>query len=117
MVLVGENINHISIQCERCNKILKFHKDNFNEISSKHCVPNTEIKCHKCGESTTDIIYLKGLNSTATKLANSLDVSNVKCPQCGYHDFDIVKRGWKITAGLLGSSKNERVCKKCLHKW
>lgn len=41
----------------------------------------------------------------------------VKCPKCGSTQIEIKKRGWKITTGFLGSSKNERVCVNCLHKF
>lgn len=43
--------------------------------------------------------------------------SQVKCPKCGSTQIEIKKRGWKITTGFLGSSKNERVCINCLHKF
>ncbi len=41
----------------------------------------------------------------------------VICPKCGSTNIQIVKRGWKATTGLIGSSKNERVCINCLKKF
>ena len=41
----------------------------------------------------------------------------VICPKCGSVQIQIVKRGWKITTGFIGSSRNERVCMRCKHKF
>lgn len=40
----------------------------------------------------------------------------VICPHCGSTNIQVVKRGWKVTTGFLGSSKNERVCVNCMKK-
>ena len=50
---------------------------------------------------------------------NSMHTENcdIKCPKCGSTQIQLMKRGWKITTGLLGSSKNERVCINCKHKF
>ena len=42
---------------------------------------------------------------------------NVQCPKCGSVQIELMKRGWKITTGFIGSGKNIRVCKNCLHKF
>ena len=42
---------------------------------------------------------------------------NVQCPKCNSNQIQLMKRGWKITTGFLGSSKNERVCLVCKHKF
>lgn len=41
----------------------------------------------------------------------------VKCPKCKSTQVQLMKRGWKLTTGFLGSSKNERVCVACKHKF
>ena len=41
----------------------------------------------------------------------------LRCPNCGSQSIELMKRGWKLTTGFLGSGKNQRVCKNCLYKW
>lgn len=48
---------------------------------------------------------------------SSINTNAVKCPRCGSANIQIVKRGWKVTTGFLGSSKNERVCINCMKKF
>lgn len=43
--------------------------------------------------------------------------SPVRCPICGYDDFDIQKRGFTITTGIIGMNKMKRVYRKCMYKW
>jgi len=43
--------------------------------------------------------------------------TEVHCPKCGSTQIQLMKRGWKVTTGFLGSSKNERVCMNCKHKF
>lgn len=39
------------------------------------------------------------------------------CPKCYSTDISANKRGWKVTTGLLGSSKIIITCLKCGHKF
>ena len=39
------------------------------------------------------------------------------CPKCGSTDISAGKRGWKITTGILGSSKVIITCLKCGNKF
>jgi DNA-directed RNA polymerase subunit RPC12/RpoP len=41
----------------------------------------------------------------------------VKCPKCGSTQIQLMKRGWKLTTGLIGANKVERVCMNCKHKF
>lgn len=41
----------------------------------------------------------------------------VKCPKCGSQSVELLKRGFTLTTGFIGSNKNQRVCKNCLYKW
>ena len=41
----------------------------------------------------------------------------VKCPKCGSTQIAIVKRGWSLATGFIGSGANERVCKNCMYKF
>ena len=43
--------------------------------------------------------------------------NNITCPHCGSTHYTVMKRGWKITTGVLGSSKVIRVCDNCLKKF
>ena len=45
------------------------------------------------------------------------DSDKIICPNCGSTQIQLMKRGWKITTGLLNSSKIERVCIRCKHKF
>lgn len=42
---------------------------------------------------------------------------NIICPVCSSKQIQLMKRGWKFTTGFLGSSKVERVCMSCKHKF
>lgn len=42
---------------------------------------------------------------------------NVQCPKCHSTQIQLMKRGWKLTTGFLGSGKNERVCMACKHRF
>lgn len=68
------------------------------------------------GESYDPVLYGKRYRENAKKI-NQSSTPQVKCPKCGSTQIEIKKRGWKITTGFLGSSKNERVCVNCLHKF
>jgi hypothetical protein len=48
---------------------------------------------------------------------NSQSTNEIHCPKCNSTQIQLQKRGWKITTGFLGSSKDYRVCMNCLHKW
>ena len=43
--------------------------------------------------------------------------NNITCPYCGSTHYTVMKRGWKVTTGFLGSSKVIRVCDNCLKKF
>lgn len=45
------------------------------------------------------------------------DDGKVICPLCKSTQIQLVKRGWKITTGFIGSSKLYRVCMQCKHKF
>ena len=43
--------------------------------------------------------------------------NNITCPHCGCSHYTVMKRGWKVTTGFLGSSKVIRVCDNCMKKF
>ena len=43
--------------------------------------------------------------------------ATIRCPHCGFTDYTIMQRGWKMTTGFLGSSKPVRVCNRCMKKF
>jgi len=106
----GKDENVIKIECDKCNKIYKFDKKYFSQITDTFCIPNTIIKC-PCGNSTNETIY------SDKPITISKDISDLHCPHCGSSQITVMKRGWKWTTGFIGMSKNQRVCMKCLHKW
>lgn len=110
MIYAKEDKNNLYFQCEECKSVfpidkmfLKSNNDNIIELY-------TSLKC-KCGNKDERKIYDK-LSQYQVQ-----PMDKVVCPKCGYGDFEIVKRGWKLTTGFLGSSKNQRVCKNCMYKW
>ena len=52
--------------------------------------------------------------SRAREIENA---NNITCPHCGCSHYTVMKRGWKVTTGFLGSSKVIRVCDNCLKKF
>ncbi len=109
MKYLGKEGNTIKIQCDHCNKTLKYSKNDFHTIADDYCIPSTEIKCDNCGESTRKIIYSKNYGSGES--------TQVRCPKCGSTQIQAMKRGWKLTTGLIGSSKIERVCLNCKNRF
>ena len=50
--------------------------------------------------------------------AREIEKANyITCPHCGSTHYTVMKRGWKVTTGFLGSSKVIRVCDNCLKKF
>lgn len=45
------------------------------------------------------------------------DPDVVRCPKCGSSQIEIVKRGWTLATGFLGSGKNQRICKNCMYQF
>ena len=43
--------------------------------------------------------------------------ATIRCPHCGFTDYTVMQRGWKVTTGFLGSSKPVRVCNRCMKKF
>ena len=106
----GKDATHIKIGCDKCGKIYKFDKKYFSQIAQNYCIPNVLIKC-PCGNSTMETIY------SDKAITYSGDTSQVRCPKCGSTQIQAMKRGWKLTTGLIGSNKIERVCLNCKHKF
>ena len=85
---------------------------------------NTVTIKSKCGgigpvqsnhvQEVTEII--KGLLERGVQNPTQNDSPNeVICPKCGGNQIEIVKRGWSLATGFIGSGKNERVCKNCMY--
>lgn len=62
--------------------------------------------------------YFKPINLKIieTKIKSNND-QIVQCPKCNSTQIQLMKRGWKIITGFIGSSRNERVCMRCKHKF
>ena len=66
-------------------------------------------------DPSNNIKYLK--EQKEQNQNNNYNENVIKCPKCGSTQIQLMKRGWKITTGFLGSSKNERVCIACKHRF
>ncbi len=106
----GKDETHIKIECDKCNKIYKFDKNYFSQITEISCTPISEIKC-PCGNSTSDIIY------SDQPILTDKSSPEAKCPRCGSKNITVQKRGWTWTTGFIGMNKNKRICSNCLFKW
>ena len=109
MKYLGKEGSTIRIQCDHCNKTLKYSKNDFHAISVDYVIPSTEIKCDNCGESTRKVIYSNNSSGNSS--------TQVRCPNCGSTQIQAVNRGWKLTTGFIGSSKVERACLNCKNKF
>ena len=112
MNLLINNKDSIIYRCEICKKvhIIKSNElSKFKFISDNVCIlnDNEQLICDQCGNihNSDNPMYFYDENSI------------VKCPKCGSTQIQLMKRGWKITTGLLNSSKIERVCMRCKHKF
>lgn len=112
MYLLINNKNSIIYRCDICKKVHIIESDKlskFKFISDDVCIlnDNEQLVCDKCGNiHNYDVpMYFYDENSV------------VKCPKCHSTQIQLMKRGWKITTGFLGSSKNERVCLNCKHRF
>lgn len=64
-----------------------------------------------------DAYIEKKLREAKMKTNINVSTSQVRCPKCGSTQIQIVKQGWTVTTGMIGSNKNERVCINCKHKF
>jgi Zn finger protein HypA/HybF involved in hydrogenase expression len=110
MIYTGEDNNKIHFQCEQCGKIHSIFKFMAIEDTPEFIRFKGNIINCKCG-----IKIVADENEKIMK--TSIEPEIIHCPKCNSTQIQIIKRGWKITSGFLGSSKNERVCMNCLHKW
>lgn len=44
--------NGISLECGNCEKVYTFKQIYFSNITGDHCIPNTQITCPNCGNSS-----------------------------------------------------------------
>jgi Uncharacterized protein conserved in archaea len=88
------------------NKVINFEKEKERKI--------TEINQYYNNKDYYD-------KKKAEEIAKAQAIKNLqnitRCPRCGSTNIQIVKRGWRITTGFIGSGKNERVCVNCMKKF
>ena len=76
-------------------------------------VKETHEVCYKCEVcSKVDIINIK-----EKPLIIDDEEDLIQCPKCHSTQIQLMKRGWKITTGFINSSKPERACMRCKHKF
>lgn len=114
MELLGyvKETNEVCYRCEICNKtgVINIQENpifkSFNEFM---CILNDgdKIICEQCGNT----------HISENPLIQNNESEEVRCPKCHSTQIQLMKRGWKLTTGFLGSSKVERVCLNCKHKF
>ncbi len=104
--------------CE-CNTILQ-KIDNINniklDISNKIKEVNSMKTCPKCGGVYSDSDFTCS-NCKVSLVNKSVKDNQVHCPKCNSTQIHSDRRGWKITTGLIGSSKTMCTCLKCGKQW
>jgi len=105
----SQNSNGVSLECGNCGKIYVFKRIYFSDISDARCIPNVQIICPNCRNSSNAGIRIGRKVSSNT--------SKVRCPNCGSASIATVNRGFSIWTGFLGSGSPRNVCQKCGHKW
>jgi len=106
------NENSLVYRCNVCNKAGVVEGEdinNFKVLNENVCIlkEGKEIVCEICGN----------VHISETPLLPSEESNHIHCPKCGGTQIQLMKRGWKLTTGFIGSSKNERVCLACKHKF
>jgi len=121
--IFSQSNNGVSLECGNCEKVYIFKRIYFSDISDSHCIPNTQITCPNCGNSSDEGVRIESKvfspDFKASKKFNISDKLNskVKCPICGSDSIATVNRGFSIWTGFLGSGSPRNVCQKCGHKW
>ena len=110
MIYTGEDKNKIYFECENCGKIHNIFKFMAVENTQEYIRFKGKLINCSCGNQ-----IIADENEKIIK--NKPEVEEITCPKCGSNKIELMKRGWKITSGFIGSGKNERVCMNCLHKW
>jgi Zn finger protein HypA/HybF involved in hydrogenase expression len=115
MRLIGytDDTHEFIYQCEKCKKvnILKGDKYSFvKSIDKDICIlkDDVNLKCDFCNNIHPSDIPL---------FHDDEEMDKIQCPKCHSTQIQLMKRGWKLTTGFLGSSRNERVCLACKHKF
>lgn len=112
LVAYLERTKEVGYRCNICNKVSIENYENkniFETLNPYMCTLKNGEKliCSQCGN----------IHTSETPLIKNNEPEQVRCPKCRSNQIQIVKRGWKVTTGFLGSSKNERVCLNCKHKF
>ena len=89
--------------------------DNYVVVIAAKCIGIGPIQQQHVDEVVEVIqnVIQRGIDENTTVLDNSV----VRCPKCGSTQIQLSKRGWSLATGLIGSSRNERVCMNCLYKF
>lgn len=110
MIYTGEDKNKIYFQCEQCGKIHGIFKFMTVEDTPQYFRLKGKIVNCKCGNK-----IIADENEKIMKI--TIEPEEIRCPKCGSTQIQLQKRGWKITTGIIGSSKIERVCLNCKNKF
>lgn len=107
-----EETKEVVFKCDICSNITSLEVENssaFKSLNAYLCILNDgeEVVCEQCGN----------VHNSDKPLVRSNEPDQIRCPKCRSTQIQLMKRGWKITTGFIGSSKNERVCLSCKHKF
>jgi len=113
MIYTGHNKRSVYFKCSKCDKIKEVAPFIILEDNPEYIrlINGAKLKC-KCGN-----IKVTDENEIITKLSINDDENTLRCERCGSTNIQLMKRGFTVTTGFLGSGKNQRVCKNCLYKW
>lgn len=78
-------------------------------------IDDADVICDICRYNTEGVLNQYNYDIKTVHLKDNLN--QVNCPNCKSTQIQIMKRGWKLATGFIGSSINERVCLKCKHKF
>jgi len=116
----GEQLKSVMIvksqlvkQCPNCNMVYG-DSDNYC-LKCNYPLKIVDATNLSTNEVENALRHEKAINNPSKLTIEK--VGQIKCPYCGSTQIQIVKRGWKVTTGFIGSGKNERVCLNCMKKF
>lgn len=112
LIVYVKETHEVCYKCEVCSKVDIINIKEFPKFKSLNefiCILNDDEKiiCEQCGN----------IHSSENPLIIDDEEDLIQCPKCHSTQIQLMKRRWKITTGFLGSSRNERVCLACKHKF
>lgn len=111
----GKEPNKTLIECDKCDRILKFDDKYFSSHSDCYCISNCELTCI-CGNKVNGKIDSKDKEIAEYKKSNHSSSSVPKCPYCGSTNIQLIRKKWSLLTGFL-TNQVERYCVNCKKKF